>query len=147
MAGKSRTILIVAAGIAAIVIAGMLAMHFLSAPSDDLDLSRSKASAAGLYRVSVAPEAEPLRQGPLHSWIVTVATPDGAAVEDARITVDGGMPQHSHGLPTEPQSTGHIGDGRYRIEGVRFNMGGWWVLKFAIEAPAGRDEAEFNVVL
>ena len=73
--------------------------------------------------------------------------PDGAPVEDAELAIDGGMPQHGHGLPTAPQSAGHIGEGQYRIEGVRFNMGGWWELKLAITSPAGVDGVTFNLML
>jgi hypothetical protein len=134
--------------IAIVAIAGgWFAMRMMAPPPSDLDLAREKASAAGLYTVGIEPELQPLEQGPLHSWIVTVRTPAGAPVAEATLGIDGGMPQHGHGLPTAPRSAGHIGDGRYRIEGVRFNMGGWWVLKLTIEAPAGRDTAEFNLVL
>lgn len=138
---------IAAIALAVLVVAGFYALRMLSPPPADLDVAREKTSAAGLYAVAIEPEAEPIQQGSLHGWIVTVTTPTGEPVADAEITVDGGMPQHGHGLPTAPQSVGHLGEGRYRIEGVRFNMGGWWVLKFAISAPAGNDEAEFNIVL
>lgn len=129
-----------------VVAAVVFAMRFFMAPPEGLDLARSKPTANGLYMIAIEPEAEPLRQGTLHAWIVSVSTPDGQPVVDARIGVDGGMPQHGHGLPTRPQAS-DIGDGRYRIEGMRFNMGGWWVLKLAVEGPAGPDEAEFNLVL
>lgn len=142
-----RKWIIAAIALAVLVVAGFYGLRMLSPPPADLDLAREKASAAGLYAVAIEPEAEPVQQGSLHRWIVTVTTPEGEPVADAEITVDGGMPQHGHGLPTAPQSTGHIGEGRYRIEGVRFNMGGWWVLNFAISSPAGNDEAEFNIVL
>jgi hypothetical protein len=116
-------------------------------PPDDLDLSRSKPTQAGTFVVAVAPESEPLLQGPLHSWIVTVTTPAGAPVEDATIAIDGGMPQHGHGLPTAPAVTAALGEGRYRIEGVRFNMSGWWELKLAISAGGQSDAVTFNLVL
>ena len=35
----------------------------------------------------------------------------------------------------------------YEIEGLRFNMGGWWELKLAIDAPAGADSVTFNLSL
>lgn len=127
--------------------AGFVAWRMLTPPPADLDLTRSKPSANGLYVVAIEPEVAPVQQGPLHNWVATVTLPGGEAVTDAALTIDGGMPQHGHGLPTAPQSTGHIGEGRYRIEGVRFNMSGWWVLRLTIAAPAGRDEAEFNIVL
>ena len=35
----------------------------------------------------------------------------------------------------------------YEIEGVRFNMGGWWEFKLAIDASAGADRITFNLSL
>ena len=128
-------------------VVGFFVMRMMMTPPDDLDVAREKVTQNGLYRVSIAPEAEPLAQGPLHNWVLTLTTPDGTPVEGATIAIDGGMPQHGHGLPTAPQATGYLGDGRYRIEGVRFNMSGWWDLKFAISAAAGEDRVVFNVVL
>jgi hypothetical protein len=133
--------------LAILAVAGFYGMRMMAPPPVDLDLAREKTSAGGLYTVAITPEQEPLQQGPLHSWIATVTLPDGTAVEDATITVDGGMPQHGHGLPTSPQATPHLGEGRYRIEGMRFNMGGWWALNLGIASPAGDDTVEFNVVL
>jgi hypothetical protein len=43
--------------------------------------------------------------------------------------------------------TAALGDGRYRIEGFKFTMAGWWQIRLTIEAPPGRDEADFNIVL
>jgi hypothetical protein len=72
---------------------------------------------------------------------------DDSAVDGARIAVDGGMPQHGHGLPTQPRVTAELGEGAYQIDGVRFNMGGWWELKFAIASGAGTDTVTFNLKL
>lgn len=136
-----------AAVLVLLAVAAFYGMRMMAPPPAELDLAREKGSAGGLYTVAIAPEAEPVPQGALHNWIVTVKLADGTPVEDAEIAVDGGMPQHGHGLPTSPQATPHLGEGRYRIEGVRFNMGGWWVLKLAISSPAGDDAVEFNIVL
>jgi len=35
----------------------------------------------------------------------------------------------------------------YEIEGLRFNMGGWWELKLAILSPEGSDNITFNIGL
>ncbi|RVB10383.1 auxin-binding protein, partial [Mesorhizobium sp. M7A.F.Ca.CA.004.05.1.1] len=88
-----------------------------------------------------------VRQGELQSWLLTLKTKAGVPVEGAAIAISGGMPLHSHGLPTSPQATDYLGDGRYRIEGVKFTMSGWWQLHFAISATAGSDTVLFNVVL
>lgn len=138
-----------AAALVVVLVAGggIMAMHGFSAPPADLDLSRSKATEKGVFLASVEPEAGSFKQGEMHSWMLMLKKPDGTPVEDASIKVDGGMPDHNHGLPTSPQVTSHLGEGRYRVEGVKFNMGGWWVLRFAISAPTGADEAVFNLAL
>ncbi|MDH4989010.1 FixH family protein [Aminobacter anthyllidis] len=134
-------------GLVALAI-GFLSVVFLTAPAaPGPDLARSKNSAKGLYALSIAPEAGEPRQGDLHAWVVTVKTRQGAPVEGAEIEIGGGMPEHAHGLPTSPEATAYLGDGRYRIEGMKFSMTGWWQLKFGITAPAGADEATFNLVL
>ena len=102
----------------------------------------------GLFAASIQPEAPEIRQGELHSWILTLKTADGKAVEDAVVTIGGGMPQHGHGLPTAPEVTSYLGEGRYRVEGVKFTMDGWWELRFDIvSARAGADAVVFNLVL
>jgi hypothetical protein len=130
-----------------VVVVAFFAWRMMAPPPADLDLARAKPTQAGVFAVAIEPEVEPVQQGPLHNWIVTVTTPAGQPVEDATITVDGGMPQHGHGLPTVPAVTAALGEGRYRIEGVRFNMGGWWELKLAITAGGASDAVTFNLVL
>lgn len=144
----SRRLLIVLVAVAIVAIAGwQLAMRMFMAAPGDLDLSLSKKSENGLYAVSLAPEQAPIREGPLESFILTVKMANGQPVEVSRIEIAGGMPRHGHGLPTEPRVTAALGDGRYRIEGFKFTMAGWWQIRFTIEAPPGRDEADFNIVL
>lgn len=140
-------IMIAIVGLAVVIVAGLAVTHALMRPSAEVDLSRSKASAAGLYQTEVAPEADPPTTGAMNSWVLTIKRPDGQPVEEARISVTGGMPQHGHGLPTAPQATAYLGAGRYRIEGVRFNMSGNWVLEFAISAAPGDDRVTFNVAM
>lgn len=57
------------------------------------------------------------------------------------------MPQHGHGLPTAPAVIEALGDGRFLIEGMKFNMPGWWVLDLVIDGPDGHDTVTFNLVL
>lgn len=145
--GLKRIALLVAEAVVVVAAIAYGAMHFFMTPPDDLDLSRSKNTANGIYAASIAPEVEPVQQGPLHAWVLTLRTPDGKPVEGAEVAVDGGMPQHGHGLPTSPAVAGYLGEGRYKIDGVRFNMSGWWELKFAIKAPPGEDSVVFNITL
>lgn len=130
--------------------AAFLGIVYLTAPQAPVaapDLSRDKPTANGLFWVAIEPEAGEFRQGELHAWIATVKTAQGQALEGADIKVDGGMPAHNHGLPTSPQVTAYLGDGRYRIEGVKFSMGGAWEFRLAVTAEAGTDNVTFNLML
>ena len=149
MSPYSQRSLIGAAGLVAIALVAFAAIHFMAPamPERVLDLSRAKVSEKGLYQVAIEPEKGAVRQGELHSWLLQLNSASGQPVDDAIVTIDGGMPDHGHGLPTNPAVSGHLGAGRYRVEGVKFTMDGWWQLRFAISTAAGSDSAVFNVKL
>jgi hypothetical protein len=91
--------------------------------------------------------AEPIAINQMHAWEVKVTSPAGAPVLRAQIDVDGGMPQHGHGLPTRPRVTRELGDGRYLIEGMKFSMTGWWELKLNVQSEGVADQVTFNKVI
>jgi hypothetical protein len=105
-----------------------------------------RTSAAGLYTAKLLP-IEPLRPRKLRAVQVAITDANGVPIEHAHITIDGGMPQHGHGLPTQPRVTKHVGDGVYEIDGVRFNMGGWWEFKLSVTTDSGTDLVTFNLNL
>ena len=105
-----------------------------------------RASAGDRYIATLAP-SRPLRPRQMQTVRVTVRDVAGHAIDDAQISIDGGMPQHGHGLPTRPRVTRSLGDGVYEIDGVRFNMGGWWEFKLAIAGSHGADTVTFNLDL
>jgi hypothetical protein len=119
----------------------------MTGPPAGLDQATTRPTDAGLYITMIEADQTPAPVGRLHTWTIRVTTPAGHPVEDAAITVDGDMPQHGHGLPTQPQVTRYLGEGRYLVEGMRFNMHGWWTLSFAISAERGADQVTFNLVL
>lgn len=116
-------------------------------PPQDLDYSRTRTSASGTYRATILPQGDSIPQGKLHRWTLHLETANGVPVDSAIIAVDGGMPQHGHGLPTTPKATRDLGNGDHLIEGMKFNMGGWWVVKFRVAAQAGTDSLVFNLKL
>jgi hypothetical protein len=105
-----------------------------------------RTSGAGLYTATLIP-AEFLRPRKLQTVQVAIADSGGQPIENADIGIDGGMPQHGHGLPTRPRVTRYVGNGVYEIEGVRFNMGGWWEFKLSIATASGTDLVTFNLKL
>lgn len=141
--------LLAALGVAALLAAVLTVVYFTApkAPGGGPELARTRTTDNGLFVASLEPEKGVVNQGELHAWVLTVKTKAGEPVEGAAIEVGGGMPQHNHGLPTSPQATGYLGDGRYRIDGIKFSMSGWWQLKFVISAAAGTDSVTFNIVL
>ena len=116
-------------------------------PPPDLDLSLQHPTQDKKFVVAVQPPATPPAINQIHSWQVKLSTPDGAPVAHARITVDGGMPQHGHGLPTRPQVTRELADGTYLLEGMKFSMTGWWEIKLAIQTADAADKVTFNRVV
>ena len=112
-----------------------------------LDFSTTRLSDNGLFRVSYASSQDRVPVNKIHQWTLHVETADGQLVENATITVDGDMPEHGHGLPTRPQVTEYLGNGDYLVEGVKFQMGGWWVMDFTITAESLTDAVHFNMTL
>ncbi len=128
------------------LVALVAAAGCMSAPSN-LDLSLTRPSVDRKYVVTLQPPAAPAAINQLHSWQVSLVSSAGAPITHARIAVDGGMPQHGHGLPTRPKVTQELPNGAYLIEGMKFSMTGWWEIKLAIDGPEGADKVTFNTVV
>jgi hypothetical protein len=115
--------------------------------ASSLDLSTTRFSAHKIFKVSFTSRLEPIVIDRMHTWELKVETPDGIPVTGADITIGGGMPQHGHGLPTEPAVTQELGDGKYLVGGMRFSMPGWWVVNFHIKTKDKEDTVTFNLLL
>jgi hypothetical protein len=100
-----------------------------------------------MFRISYTSNVKPIPLNQIHSWTLHVETANGQPLENADISVDGGMPQHGHGLPTRPQVTENLGGGDYLVEGMNFQMSGWWEVRFGIGAGDQSDTATFNIIL
>ena len=112
-----------------------------------LNQSLSRATGAGLYTIEISPLLVPMRVNQIHSWRVELRDASGAAVQNATVEVSGGMPQHGHGFPTRPRVTPQAEAGRYTLDGMKFNMTGWWEIRLDVQSPLGRDHVTFNTVL
>lgn len=141
---RARAYLVAAALVAGSLLTGC--MMFAKAPSD-LDYSRTRTSEARHYVATIKPEGDSIPKGKLQRWTLHLETASGAPVDSATIAVDGGMPQHGHGLPTKPRVTRDLGNGDHLVEGMKFNMGGWWVVKFRVASATGADSVVFNLSL
>ncbi len=118
-----------------------------STPPADLDLSLTRTSVDKKFVVALQPPATPAAINQIHAWKIKLTSPAGLPVAHAHIAIDGGMPQHGHGLPTQPQVTQELGDGVYLLEGMKFSMTGWWEIKLAIQTTEASDKVTFNTVV
>jgi hypothetical protein len=150
---KIRTAFVAAlAVVAAVAVTGcghvMMMMHGRNVvrPSATEFGTGPRASASRQFTATIQSD-QPLRPRRMQTIRVAIVDADDRPVDDAAIQIDGGMPQHGHGLPTRPRVTRALGNGLYEIEGVRFNMGGWWEFTLAINAASGSDLVTFNLAL
>lgn len=126
---------------------GMTATPAASVLPADVDFGVMRLSDNGIFRATYSSDVAPVPLNELHAWTLHVETADGAPVEHAVIKVSGDMPEHGHGMPTQPQVTQELGGGDYRVEGMRFQMGGWWTVTFDIAGGGATDRVTFNLQL
>ena len=96
------------------------------------------------FRVSYKSQYNPIPLNQIHPWILHIEDEEGNPVEKAIVTIDGGMPAHNHGLPTEPAAT-ELGNGDYMIDGIKFSMTGSWEMWFYIQTETLADKVKFEL--
>ena len=99
------------------------------------------------FNVTITSKLDPIAINTMHAWIIHVENNNKQDVLEADINVDGGMPDHNHGLPTRPQVTKNLGDGCYLLEGMKFHMGGWWTISISIRDGIISDSVTFDLNL
>ena len=97
--------------------------------------------------VNYSSNIEPIAINVMHEWILTIESADGYPVTNADVAVEGGMPEHNHGLPTQPKVTKNLGNGRYLLQGVRFHMSGFWEMKVTIRVEGYEHVVIFRLEL
>lgn len=120
-----------------------LCLFASSASAEEADWTSER----GLFVVSFESELTPLQINTLHAWRIHIETAAGEPVTGAVVTASGGMPLHDHGLPTRPRVTAEIGDGDYRLEGMRFHMAGLWQITLLITAGNIKDTVVISLTL
>lgn len=118
----------------------LIAMLFLTLQGSAVagDDEREWLSVRGIFKASFEVD-DPIEINKIHSWVLSIQTISGDPVTTAEISVDGGMPLHDHGMPTRPRVTENLGNGRYRLEGLRFHMNGQWEVSVTVKADGEVD--------
>jgi hypothetical protein len=50
-------------------------------------------------------------------------------------------------MPTQPQVTEDLGGGNYRVEGMSFQMGGYWIIDATVTVGNQTDRIHFGLEL
>ena len=150
---KSKSLRIIkwgAGGLLLLVAVYFVGMNIMMSQTEvpaNLDYSTTRVSDKNIFRVSYLSTENIIPVNKMHQWTLHIETVDGKPVENATIKVDGDMPQHGHGLPTSPRVTKDLGNGDYLIDGMKFQMGGWWLMDLTITADTQIDAVHFNMLL
>ena len=107
----------------------------------------SKQTNAGHFFITYESQAKPIIINQMHAWIINIQDENRQKVTDASVEIAGGMPEHDHGLPTQPKVTKNLGKGKYLLEGLKFHMHGSWVVTLSIEAAGKTDQVTFSLNL
>lgn len=116
-------------------------------------VGETRVTQLGRYEVALTLEPDPPPIGELFTVVTTVRTQDGFPVEDGKVKVDGWMPDHNHGMQTDPRNDAGVCDaagvcvhkgGIYRAEGFKFHMDGRWSIRVNLEGPRGPDSTSFE---
>ena len=99
------------------------------------------------FQISYTSKLDPIAINTMHTWTLHIENNAGEPVINADVAVNGGMPEHDHGLPTQPQVTQNLGNGNYLLEGLRFHMGGWWQVTITIHSNSISDSVTFDLQL
>lgn len=91
--------------------------------------------------IEIYSDLSPLLINQIHSWHIRILDSNNQSLNVEQLSVIGGMPEHDHGLPTQPQITTRLENGDYLLEGVRFHMPGKWELIITMQKDGEDDQA------
>lgn len=104
------------------------------------------------YQVTLTMHPDPPPMGELFEVRARLLDRAGEPIEDAKVRLDARMPQHDHGMMTDPvDDPGQCDDagkcihpdGIYTTSGFKFHMGGEWTILLNVEGPLGPDNTSF----
>ncbi len=124
-----------------ILFALSLLLTFFPANAADVRLPDLSGVTDKGFKIEIYSELSPLSINTIHSWHIRVLDRDDEILELEELNVFGGMPEHDHGLPTQPEVTMRLDNGDYLLEGVRFHMQGHWELQIEFQYAGVDDTA------
>lgn len=119
-----------------------------------------KLTQSGQYFVSLEMTPAPPGMGELFRVSATLKDKDRVPIEDAQVVLAARMPQHNHGMETDPIADPGLcpsapadpgapavrcthASGVYSYDGFKFHMGGEWTITVDVAGPRGPDSTSF----
>ncbi|MDH3200125.1 MAG: hypothetical protein OEM15_04440 [Myxococcales bacterium] len=106
-------------------------------------------SDTGGVLVVVHTDTLPIPVNVMHRWRIQVlrGSDNPTPFMPEALVVNGGMPSHGHGLPTQPAVSRYLGNGMFLVNGMRFNMGGEWQMIVRVLEGDRWHRAVFTITL
>ena len=92
------------------------------------------------FTIEVIPTLQPIAINQIHSWLLAIDPNDGSPTDNLKISANGGMPLHDHGMQTKPVVVEKQSQNQYQINGMKFHMRGYWEVTIKIETGSTEDE-------
>lgn len=103
-------------------------------------------TAQALYRVTLHPPLE-IGINRYQTWGIFIEDATGKALDQAVVDLRADMPAHGHGLLAQPRIVPGRAPGRYRVEGLRFHMPGYWEIRIQVNQGGKADALLLPVLL
>ncbi len=100
----------------------------------------------GTYLVHYTSQPQQIPLNEPFTLDVQVVRADGKPLTGERLSVDGRMPEHRHGMTTQP-IVQVLSGGHFKVEGMLFHMPGRWELYFDISSEGRTERARVVVAL
>ncbi|MBK8269941.1 MAG: FixH family protein [Planctomycetes bacterium] len=100
------------------------------------------------YRIEFSPDPSPIGTSAPFSLHVNVtrASTGEPVGEEASLVVDAAMPEHRHGMNTQPRVS-RVGRGQFDVEGMLLHMPGRWEIYFDVTEGAVTRRATLQLEL
>jgi hypothetical protein len=96
------------------------------------------------YRATLEPELN--EKGQLVDWRMLITTADGSVPTRPTLVMRSWMPETPSVVGDRPKAS-YLGDGTFRVEGLRFRRPGWWNVTVTISDAAVTDSLAFNLIV
>jgi len=96
------------------------------------------------YRATLEPELT--ETGQLADWHVLITRADGRVSTRPTLAMRSWMPETPSIVGDRP-SAFYLGDGTFRVEGLRFRRPGWWNVSVTISDAGVIDSLAFNLIV